>query len=333
MGRRLLDSIQGITLVAKTLASTSRSPTNPQLREKLYREVDKHKKLAEIFAEELEVTKKPVQLETMDSFMLKPAESRLGTRHLYCTVGGDGTFLQTSQVVRGAHNLALAINPDSSRSLGALSGCTLAPTEDPRNAARRLARALLDDCCDVTSRGRIITRNIDQPDSKFPLALNEVLLTEKRYNRCLKYEFMDEKTRTWRSFRSSGFAASTRTGSTGLLKSLFRIRQDQLRLLASLDLLKPQADVTADLLTTLSEASLLWGQSSSALRFVHRNLVDQEPLQEEEGWVETARIKNKTYRSILCVDTTEFEIDYDHELQFQQSMSPEDCLHTVHMRL
>lgn len=332
MRKGVFEAIQSISIVVKDLGSIHRWNPSADLRNKLSGEVAKHQALANIFAEELQHAKKDVRIVTLEEFLSKSADSRVGNRDLYCTIGGDGTFLQTAQVIRGSRNLALGINPDTSNSLGALSGCEVKTTDEPRTVARKLTQTLLEGSFDLVTRHRVLAVNTSDPGTKYPLALNEALLAERKYNRCLKYQFQYENVQDWQNIRSSGFLVSTGTGSSGLLISLLKLRKDQLELLAEMKLLREDIKVTEDLLARLNSESLFHPSDTRGLRFIHRNLVGQSGIHPEQGWGKIFRVKNKTYQSLLCMDTTEFKVDYNHELVFKEAKDPDDVLNTLHLR-
>ena len=138
-------------------------------------ERQEHKKNGDIFAQEFKRAHggsgfKVEHLAVQDFLKWSSKEvDREG--HLVCTIGGDGTFIQTAQNIRSRGTLTLGINPEPQNSIGFLCGFQFNDKKDISKAAQKLIKSLEKETCKIVLRPRVRVLNLTRPEIQYPLGI------------------------------------------------------------------------------------------------------------------------------------------------------------------
>lgn len=170
-----LNKVKQVTFVTK---STDRGEgkhlpkDHPRLID-MEKERQEHKKNGDIFAQEFTqaTSGSGIKIEHLpvDEF-LKWSPSKIDFEgHMVCTMGGDGTFIQTAQAIGSRDVLTLGINPEPGNSLGYLCGYQFNDKKEIARGARKLLHRFQNNKISTLVRPRVQVLNLTRPDEIYPL--------------------------------------------------------------------------------------------------------------------------------------------------------------------
>ena len=170
-----LAKLKQVTFVTKSadMGEGKLLPKGHKRLKDMEHEQREHKKNGDIFSEVFRGAKANPNLKIehlpITEFLKWNKEKADFDGHLVCTLGGDGTFIQTSQNIWSSKTFTLGINPEPGNSIGYLCGYSFDDSKNIKIAAEKLLKSLEDSKLEVFRRPRVKVTNLTRTDTCYPL--------------------------------------------------------------------------------------------------------------------------------------------------------------------
>lgn len=170
-----LTKLRQVTFVTKSsdMGEGKLLPKGHKILADMEKERQEHKKngdiFAEVFGKRLGSSGLKVEHLPITEFLKWGKNKADFDGHLVCTLGGDGTFIQTSQNIWSSKTFTLGINPEPRNSIGYLCGYSFDDSKHIKSAAEDLANCLEKSKFDLVVRPRVKVINVTRPDVVYPL--------------------------------------------------------------------------------------------------------------------------------------------------------------------
>lgn len=116
---------------------------------------------------------------TLEEFVKSQSYLKDEKHSLIATIGGDGTFIMTSQKIKSRETICLGINPEPKNSRGSLLGYWFEDEKDIEAGAELLLSRLEAGQSELTERKRIVVKNVTDPTKKFDLGKSKLTISSK----------------------------------------------------------------------------------------------------------------------------------------------------------
>ena len=171
--KELLNTLKRITFITKSNDQFKHAgiPWDHEQRMRIVNLNVKYNRSGDYFAEEFAKRLPKVEVDhiSLTKFESSSHMYLKSKRHLFCLIGGDGTFLNAAQKIPDSSYLCLAINPEPLKSIGQLCGYQFDSLEHSKQASEDLFMRLQTGQYFLMPRSRIESVNITNPTAHYPL--------------------------------------------------------------------------------------------------------------------------------------------------------------------